>query len=49
MNAPRKLALILAADIAGYSRLIGTDAADTAQALSRVPSIGSIGGKRHYA
>jgi hypothetical protein len=25
MNAPRKLAAILAADIAGYSRLMGID------------------------
>ncbi len=29
MNAPRKLAAILAADIAGYSRLMGADEAGT--------------------
>jgi TolB-like protein len=33
MNAPRKLAAILAADIAGFSRLMGLDEAGTAKAL----------------
>src|SRR5262252_7745496 len=33
MNTPRKLAAILAADIAGYSRLMGLDEAGTAQRL----------------
>src|SRR5438105_693440 len=33
MNAPRKLAAILAADIAGFSRLMGIDEAGTAKAL----------------
>ena len=32
MDAPRKLAAILAADIAGYSRLMGLDEAGTAKA-----------------
>jgi Adenylate and Guanylate cyclase catalytic domain len=33
MHTPRKLAAILAADIAGYSRLMGLDEAGTAKAL----------------
>src|SRR5215470_8276801 len=33
MDTPRKLAAILAADIAGYSRLMGLDEAGTAKAL----------------
>ena len=33
MSAPRKLAAILAADIAGYSRLMGADEVGTARAL----------------
>jgi len=33
MNASRRLAAILAADIAGYSRLMGIDEAGTAKAL----------------
>jgi hypothetical protein len=33
MNAPRKLAAILATDVAGYSRLMGADEAGTARAL----------------
>ena len=33
MTAMRRLAAILAADIAGYSRLMGEDEAGTAQAL----------------
>src|SRR6266516_3410993 len=33
MSAPRKLAAILAADIAGFSRLMGADEAGTAKAL----------------
>ena len=33
MTATRKLAAILAADIVGYSRLMGLDEAGTAQAL----------------
>jgi class 3 adenylate cyclase len=37
MNQPveRRLAAILAADVAGYSRLMGADEAGTAQALHR--------------
>lgn len=33
MDTPRKLAAILAADITGYSRLMGLDEAGTAKAL----------------
>ncbi|HKM73423.1 MAG TPA: hypothetical protein VJX94_25740 [Stellaceae bacterium] len=33
MAATRRLAAILAADVAGYSRLMGADEAGTAQAL----------------
>jgi len=33
MSQPRRLAAILAADVAGYSRLIGADEAGTQQAL----------------
>jgi class 3 adenylate cyclase len=33
MTAPRRLAAVLAADMAGYSRLMGEDEAGTAQAL----------------
>ena len=33
MTATRRLAAILAADVAGYSRLVGTDEGGTLQAL----------------
>ena len=33
MDTPRRLAAILAADIAGYSRLMGLDEAGTAKVL----------------
>src|SRR6516165_8896045 len=36
MTATRRLAAILAADIAGYSRLIGTDEGGTLQALKAI-------------
>ena len=35
MTATRRLAAILAADVAGYSRLIGADEGGTLQALMR--------------
>ena len=36
MTATRRLAAILAADVAGYSRLIGADEGGTLQALKSV-------------
>src|SRR5215469_7665808 len=39
MSAIRKLAAILAADVAGYSRLMGEDEASTAQALREHRSV----------
>jgi len=36
MTATRRLAAILAADVAGYSRLIGTDERGTLQALKAI-------------
>ncbi len=36
MSATRRLAAILAADVAGYSRLIGTDEAGTLQAFKEI-------------
>src|SRR6516164_8380072 len=36
MTATRRLAAILAADVAGYSRLIGADEAGTLQALKAI-------------
>jgi adenylate cyclase len=36
MTATRRLAAILAADVAGYSRLIGTDEAGTLQAFKTI-------------
>jgi adenylate cyclase len=36
MTQTRRLAAILAADVAGYSRLIGTDEADTLQAFKAI-------------
>ena len=36
MNATRRLAAILAADVAGYSRLIGADEGGTLQALRAI-------------
>src|SRR5215831_7480050 len=38
MTATRRLAAILAADVAGYSRLIGADESDTLQALKAIRS-----------
>jgi adenylate cyclase len=35
MTAARRLAAILAADVAGYSRLMGEDEAGTARAVRR--------------
>ncbi len=50
MSAPRKLATILAADIAGYSRLMGADEVGTARALREHraaidPIVASHGGR----
>jgi len=39
MSSPRRLAAILATDIAGYSRLMGEDEAGTAQALREHRSV----------
>jgi adenylate cyclase len=36
MSAPRKLAAILAADVAGYSRLIGIDEEGTLKRLRKL-------------
>jgi len=36
MNAPRKLAAILAADVAGYSRLTGLDEEGTLKRLRKL-------------
>ncbi len=36
MTTTRRLAAILAADVAGYSRLIGTDEAGTLQAFKEI-------------
>jgi adenylate cyclase len=36
MSAPRKLAAILAADVAGYSRLVGIDQEGTLKRLRRL-------------
>jgi adenylate cyclase len=38
MTATRRLAAILAADVAGYSRLIGADEGGTLQALKAIRS-----------
>ena len=43
MTVTRRLAAILAADVAGYSRLIGADEGGTLQALSPV-----ISNPRHH-
>jgi TolB-like protein/class 3 adenylate cyclase len=50
MTAPRRLAAILAADVAGYSRLMGQDEAGTAQAVresrdAAAPIVASHGGR----
>jgi len=50
MPATRRLAAILAADVAGYSRLMGEDEAGTAQALrehraAADPLVGQHGGR----
>jgi TolB-like protein/class 3 adenylate cyclase/Tfp pilus assembly protein PilF len=50
MSAPRRLAAILAADVAGYSRLMGQDEAGTAQAVresrdAATPIVASHGGR----
>jgi hypothetical protein len=42
MTATRRLAAILAADVAGYSRLIGADEGGTLQALKATPG-GAVG------
>jgi hypothetical protein len=42
MTATRRLAAILAADVAGYSRLIGIDEGGTLQALKATPG-GAVG------
>ena len=42
MTAIRRLAAILAADVAGYSRLIGADESGTLQALKATPG-GAVG------
>ena len=39
MTAARRLAAILAADVVGYSRLMGEDEAGTAQAVPRAAPI----------
>ena len=51
MNAPRKLAAILVADVAGYSRLMGLDEVGTAKALREHwaaidPIVASHGGRK---
>jgi hypothetical protein len=38
MTAPRRLAAILAADVAGYSRLMGADEEGTHERLKAFPS-----------
>ena len=43
MTAARRLAAILAADVGGYSWLMGQDEAGTAKAAT--PSVGSFGGQ----
>src|SRR5215472_8195806 len=51
MTATRRLAAILAADVAGYSRLIGSDESGTLQALKAIraelidPTIASHNGR----
>jgi class 3 adenylate cyclase len=51
MTATRRLAAILAADVAGYSRLIGADEAGTLQAFKTIkakvfdPTIGAHNGR----
>jgi TolB-like protein/class 3 adenylate cyclase len=50
MTAARRLAAILAADVAGYSRLMGEDEAGTARAVrehreAARPIVGSLGGR----
>ena len=49
-SAPRRLAAILAADIAGYSRLMGEDEAGTVRELKGhqavvLPLVGGYGGR----
>jgi class 3 adenylate cyclase len=50
MTSPRRLAAILAVDVAGYSRLMGEDEAGTAQAVrehreTARPIVASHGGR----
>jgi adenylate cyclase len=50
MTASRKLAAILAADVVGYSRMMGEDEAGTAKAVrerreAAVPTIAAHGGR----
>ena len=42
MTAPRRLAAILAADVVGYSRLMGEDEAGTARAVAIATSTVTI-------
>jgi class 3 adenylate cyclase len=50
MTAVRRLAAILAADVVGYSRLMGEDEADTARAVrerreAAQPIVANLGGR----
>ena len=50
MNAARRLAAILAADVVGYSRLMGEDEAGTANAVrerreAAQPTVADLGGR----
>jgi class 3 adenylate cyclase len=40
MNQTRRLAAILAADVVGYSRLMGADEEGTLRRLRSIPSLG---------
>jgi len=46
MTAARRLAAILAADVVGYSRLMGEDEAGTARAVSEQRAIRTVRGRR---
>ena len=54
MSQTRRLAAILAADVAGYSRLIGTDEAGTLQAFKAIraevfdPKVAEHRGRKMY-
>lgn len=50
MSASRRLAAVLAADVVGYSRLMGEDEADTARAVregreAAQPIVTNLGGR----